>query len=174
MTANLLSTMRTRWLSALTVVTLSVLVSACGFQLRGSVEVPESLKRIYFTAASETNVTKATRRLLKSNGVTLVGNSGAAPYHLEVLSETSKRRAATLTSSAKTREYELRSAVRFQIRQGSDKLVLPPTELIVERFYTFDEDNITAGDAEEAQLRREMQDNLARQLVRRYLGLAAR
>ena len=157
-----------------TVLLMALLVSGCGFKLRGSVEIPDSLKRVYFTAAQETQAVKAARRLLKSNGVSFVASSGSAPYHLEILGETSKRRAATLTSSAKAREYELRSTLQFQVRGRDKKLVIPSTELVVERFYTFDEDNITAGDAEEALLRREMRDNLAQQLVRRYLGLASR
>jgi LPS-assembly lipoprotein len=170
--ANL--TFNQSWAKFVTILLVTLMVSGCGFKLRGSVEIPDSLKRVYFSAKQETRVVKAARRMLKSNGVAFVGNPTAAPYQLEILSETSKRRAATLTSSAKAREYELRSTLQFQVRDRDKKLVIPPTELIVERFYTFDEDNITAGDAEEALLRREMQDNLAQQLVRRYLGLASR
>ncbi len=153
---------------------LALIISGCGFKLRGSVEIPASLKRVYFTSQQQSPSVRATKRLLKSNGVEMVSHAGSAPYHLDILSDTSKRRAATLNSSAKTKQYELRSTLTFQILDSASKTILKPTELIIERVYTFDENNVNAKDAEEALLRREMQDDLARQLVRRYLGLAAR
>lgn len=153
---------------------LALIISGCGFKLRGAVDIPDSLKRVYFTAKQESSSVRATKRLLKSNDVELVSHAGAAPYHLDILTETSKRRAATLNSNAKTKEYELRSTLTFQILDSANKSILEPTELIIERVYTFDENNVNAKDAEEALLRREMHDDLARQLVRRYLGLATR
>ncbi len=148
-------------------------ISACGFKLRGLVEVPESLQRVHFSASKDSATVRSVKRLLQGNGVQLVGDDDAAPYRLEILSESSQRRAASLNSLAKTEEYELRSSLRFQILDQQQRSVLAPQELITERVYTFDENNVSAKDAEEALLRREMQDDLAHQLVRRYLGLAA-
>jgi len=161
-------------LRALFILVLSLAIGGCGFQLRGAVEIPDSLKRVYFTAKTESAAAKAVKRLLKSNGVQLVGNPDAAPYQLQILSESSERRAATLNSQAKTEEYELRLTLQFQVLGPDGKPVLKPEVLITEQVYTFDENNVNAKDAEEALLRNEMKDNLARQLVRRYLGLAAR
>ncbi len=161
-------------LKAVLVLLLCALISSCGFKLRGSVEVPDSLKRVYLSSSKETATLRSVRKLLKGNGVQLVGSPEAAPYQLQILSESSERRAATLNSQARTEEYELRSSLRFQILDRNNQPVLKPVELLTERVYTFDQDNVNAGDAEEALLRREMRDDLARQLVRRYLGLAAR
>ncbi|OMH33718.1 LPS assembly lipoprotein LptE [Motiliproteus sp. MSK22-1] len=153
---------------------LCVLLSACGFKLRGDVEVPETLQRVYLSVSHETATVKSVKRLLRGNGIEMVSVPEAAPYQLQILSESSERRAATLNSRAKTEEYELRSTLQFQILDKDKKPVLTPEMLITEQVYTFDENNVNAKDAEEALLRREMRDDLARQLVRRYLGLAAR
>ncbi len=150
-----------------------LLLSACGFQLRGAMDIPDSLKTLYFSSNSNHEVARSTRRLLRANGVELTDTAALAPYHLQILSLSTERRATTINRSAKVEEYELRTTLRFQILDKTDTPAVAPTSLYVERVYTFDEDNINAKGAEEALIRREMYDELSRQLVRRYLGLAS-
>lgn len=158
------------WTGLTPVLLLTLLLGGCGFHLRGYEAVPEHLKRLYLQA-HDGATGSSLRQLLQANGIVLVEDPADAPYRLLILSETHERKAATLNTQAKTEEYELRSQLQFEIRDADDQVVVPAVNLLVERVYSFDENNIVAKDAEEALLRREMRDDLARQVVRRYLSL---
>ncbi|WP_207063348.1 LPS assembly lipoprotein LptE [Motiliproteus sp. SC1-56] len=145
------------------------LLLGCGFHLRGMVSVPETLKLVHLSHPANSRVARPLERQLRANDIKLLELT-AARYHLELLSERHDRRAATLTPNAKAEEYELRSQVRFAIRDPKGTLLIEPQELLVERIYRFDENNINAKAAEEALLRQEMYEDLARQVVRRYLS----
>lgn len=147
------------------------LLLGCGFQLRGLIQVPEALKRVYLQSPPASQVALPLERQLKANGIQLL-EAQEADFQLVLLSERHDRRAASLTSRAKTEEYELRSQLNFTILDNQGEPLIEPQALLVERVYRFDENNINAKDAEEALLRREMYQDLARQVVRRYLSLA--
>lgn len=147
-------------------------VTACGFQLRGYTPIPDSLSVLHLQANNRTETVRTLETLLRGNGVELVDNVDQAPYELKVLNESHRRRAVSLSSSAQTEEYELRSSLRFTIADQDQNILVPPTEVYTERVYRYDENNVNAKAEEEALLRREMQTNLAQQVIRRYLALA--
>lgn len=152
----------------------ALLLSACGFQLRGYTEIPDGLKQLYLDAPKQTATVRTLKRLLEANDIQLLSSNSGAPYQLSILNEEHQRRAISLSSAAKTEEYELRSSLTFQVTDEDGTVLIPATRIYNERVYRFDEDNVTAKGAEEALLREEMQNNLAQQLIRRYLSLANR
>nr|WP_067286256.1 LPS assembly lipoprotein LptE [Marinobacterium profundum] len=145
----------------------TLLLSGCGFQLRGSADVPMELRELALQMpAGRSDLRLELSRTLRSNGIELVV---AAPYTLEILEEKQGRRVASLDESVKVDEYELRTEVRFQITQG-ERFLIAPTAVRTERVYTYDADAITAKNAQQALLRREMQQDISRQILRLYIA----
>ncbi len=145
----------------------TLLLSSCGFQLRGSADVPPELRALALQMpAGRSALRLELSRTLRSNGIEL---ATAAPYTLEILDEKQGRRVASLNESVKVDEYELRTEVRFQITQG-ERFLIAPTAVRTERVYTYNADAITAKNAQEALLRREMQQDISRQILRLYIA----
>lgn len=148
----------------LMVIGLAVLLSACGFQLRGTGDVQFALKELDISARNAYGETvNQVRDVLQNNGVRVYPG---APYRLVLSDEQENQRAASFTSAARTAEYELTKTLTYEIR-GSKDLLLMSNKLEVQSYYTQDGNNLIGGDQEAAQLRQEMNRELVQQLVQR-------
>ncbi|WP_020682868.1 LPS assembly lipoprotein LptE [Marinobacterium rhizophilum] len=145
----------------------TLLLSSCGFQLRGNAEVPSELRELALEMpAGRSALRLELSRTLRGNGIEL---AAAAPYTLKILDEKQGRRVASLNERVKADEYELRTEVRFQVTQG-ERFLIAPTAVRTERVYSYNADAITASNAQEALLRREMQQDISRQILRLYIA----
>jgi LPS-assembly lipoprotein len=148
----------------LLVIGLATLLSACGFQLRGTGDVQFALKELDVSARNAYGETvNEVREVLQNNDVKVYAG---APYRLVLSNEQENRRAASFTSSARTAEYELTKTLEYEIR-GSKDLLLMSDKLEAQSFYTQDGNNLIGGDQEAAQIRQEMNRELIQQLVQR-------
>ncbi|MFT6915674.1 MAG: LPS-assembly lipoprotein [Motiliproteus sp.] len=157
---------------SLALITLLSLSSGCGLQLRGGLAVPERLQSLYLQGDERSPIFQTVERSFESSGVTLVNSAAQAPYQINLIRAQHQRRSASLNENAKTQEYELRAQLSYSIEDNSGAILVKPTEIYTERTYGYDEDHVNAKEAEEELLLQEMRENLARQLVRRYLKLA--
>lgn len=148
----------------LLVIGLAALLSACGFQLRGTGDVEFALKELDVSARNAYGDTlKQVREVLQDNGVRV--HPGAA-YHLVLSDEQENQRTASYTSSARTAEYELTMTLDYEIR-GAQNLLLTSNQLEAQNFYAQDGNNLVGSDQEAVQLRSEMRRELVQQLVQR-------
>ena len=148
----------------LLVIGLATLLSACGFQLRGTGEVQFALKELDVSARNAYGETvKQVREVLQNNNVRVYPG---APYSLVLSNEQENRRAASFTSAARTAEYELNKTLEYEIR-GSKDLLLLSDKVEAQSFYTQDGNNLISGDQEATQIRQEMNRELIQQLVLR-------
>lgn len=148
----------------LLVIGLATLLSACGFQLRGTGDVQFALKEIDVSARNAYGETvNEVREVLQNNNVRVFPG---APYHLVISNEQESRRAASFTSAARTAEYELTKNLEYEIR-GSKNLLLLSDKLEAQSYYSQDGNNLIGGDQEAAQIRLEMRRELIQQLVQR-------
>lgn len=148
------------------------MISACGFQLRGLTDIPDALKSVYLSSEKSSSTLPILKRLMQSNSIRVEDGPVSASYHLMIVKEEHQRRAVSLSSTAETEEYELRSTVVFQVLNSLGEMVIAPTQVYTERTYRFDENSINAKAAEESLLRQEMYSNLAQQIIRRYRSIA--
>jgi LPS-assembly lipoprotein len=146
----------------LLIVGLAALLSACGFQLRGTGDVQFALKELNVTARNAYGETvQQLRDVLESNDVKVYAG---APYTLVLSNESENRRSASYTSGARTAEYELVMALEYQIR-GAQNLLLTNNRVEVQNYYQQDDNNLTGSDQEAAQLRNELRRELIQQLA---------
>lgn len=163
------STLTQRGHLILGLLVVSLLLSACGFKLRGVFDIPEALRQVSLVSSERPgDLERTLEQTLRVNGVRLEAD---APYRIELLEIDSIRRAISLGSDARVSEYELRSEVTFQVSDREGQLLLPPTRLFTERVYSVDPNNITASESQEPLLRRQITQDLAQQIVRQYTRL---
>ncbi len=150
---------------------ISLLLSACGFKLRGVQDVPVALRQAQLVVESNTSQLKdVLQNTLTINGIQLGDD---ARFRIELLRERHSRRAATLTGNADVAEYELRSEAWFRVLDRQDEMrpLLPEQRVMIERVYSNNPDNITASGSQEHLIRQQMQQELAQQILRLYISL---
>lgn len=154
---------------ALLLVLLLVILSGCGFKLRGLYDIPESLSQVaLLSSSSDSQLERTLEQALEANGVEI---SSQAPYRIELQEQRFDRRTLSLDSSARASEYELRGEVTFRVTNQEGEELLPPRTLTSERSYNVDSSNITASDSQEPVLRQQMHQDLAQQIMRQYIRL---
>ena len=152
----------------LLVVGLAVMLSACGFQLRGTGTNELSIKEMDVSArdAYGPTVTEL-RQVLKNSGVNV--HTGA-PYRLVLTNEQQRERSASYNSGNRTAEYELTTQLNYSI-QGLNNLELLSDKLEVRKVYVRDASNITGSEQEAARSRLEMRRDLVNAMVVRLQQL---
>jgi LPS-assembly lipoprotein len=150
----------------LTCYLLSLFLLSCGFQLRGDVGV--DLKTINVTLVGGSQVAAEIRRTLSTSQTRVVNPPVEAEAHLRILRELREKSIYTLTGAGRVYEYQLRLAVQYQLTVPKrEEPVIAPTEVEARRLITYVESAPIAKDAEEELLYKDMQADLARQILRR-------
>ncbi|MBK1707700.1 MULTISPECIES: LPS assembly lipoprotein LptE [Marichromatium] len=112
------------WMVLLTAVLLAL--AGCGFQLRGSVEIPPTLNPLYIQADAGSPVRRALLDLLAGSDVEVTRNATEARMVLRILAETSSSRVAAVDINGKTLAYELHYMVQFDaLGEAGVQLVAP-------------------------------------------------
>jgi len=146
----------------LMLVGLAILLSGCGFQLRGTGDNQFALSELDVRARNAYGPTvKEVREALENHGVRV---HGGAPYRLMLVNEREQLRTASYTSSARSAEYELTMYVDYEIQSSAD-LRLLANRIEVQKVYFQDNNNLVGSDQEAGQVRREARRELINQLV---------
>lgn len=155
-------------LSGLTLLGL-VAVHGCGFKLRDSVDLPfETLFNALGTGglSSEFN-----RQIRVAVATTIVTNRDEAQVSIDLISENRQKEAVSFSTSGRPREYELRYAVKFRVRDRELIELLRPTEIELRRYITTTDVELLAEQLEEEFLYREMQSDMVQQMIRRLAAI---
>lgn len=156
----------------ITVLFLTVCISACGFHLRGAFQVPDELKRVHLSSENPAGaMLNNVRRTMLASGVELKKFSNEAPFTLHLSKERVEKRSISVDSLAAAAEFQLRQFVSYEIRGVNGTLLLGPYELISERNFQNDINNVVGKRDEERLIREEMQVQLAAQIMRRYQSI---
>jgi len=151
----------------------ALLLSACGFQLRGTGPQPELPFKTLFLGFSETSPlgVQLRRNLVAMGNVTVVPERKDADAALEVLGETKDKQILSLNSQGRVREYLLLYRLVFRVVDKQNRQLLAPTEIVIRRIQTYNENQVLAKEAEEATFYREMQGDLVQQVLRRIYAI---
>ena len=153
------------------VVPLLLLLSACGWQLRGSEQLPASMAATYLDSADlHSDFDRALRRSLDSAGARLVGGKDDAAVVLRIRKDTSGRRVLAVSARNTPQEYEVYYAIEYSVEVGG-KEVIPAQTLELVNDFSYDEAALLAKEREEAGLRAALARDLAGLVLRRLASL---
>jgi LPS-assembly lipoprotein len=155
---------------------LTVLLSACGFHLRGSngsFMLP--FATMYIGLPDSSPLAIGLKRYIRAIGSTEVVNTkDGADAVLEVLTDPERNRTKTilsLNSSGRVQEYQLGYSINFRVLDKAGNQLLAPTSISLVRPITFDESQVLAKETEEAALYRDMRNDMVQQIMRRLAAI---
>lgn len=155
-------------LTHLLTLSLAVVLSACGFQLRGTGSFDFAVKELRFSSDDRmAPLAQALQERLQAQGVSL---SQSAEYSLHLGREEQSRRTVSFTAGTRNAEHLLTSSVRYEIRHASlPALISEQAE--VQRSLAYNENHVSASSEEANLLREEMRQELVMQLMMRLQAL---
>ncbi|AZF12814.1 LPS-assembly lipoprotein RlpB precursor (Rare lipoprotein B) [Pseudomonas sp. R2-37-08W] len=148
----------------LLVMGLAVLLSACGFQLRGTGTNELSLKELDVSARNAYGETVIQlRQALENSGVRVYTG---ATYKLDLVDERETQRNISYASAGRASDVELTTTVNFEV-QGRDHLPLMGDKIQVQKVVSHDGNNLVGSDSETLQVRKEMRRELVQRMMTR-------
>jgi LPS-assembly lipoprotein len=157
----------------LLLLSLLVTLSACGFHLRGDVELPPILQDTYIDSRNPfTGIARPLRSQLERSGANVLEDSKQASAILKIVSERSENRVLSVGSSGKATEYELFNEVGFSLNDPKGKVLIKQQTVRMTRDLVFDENELLGKLSEADSIHRQMLESLARQiLIRIQVGM---
>ena len=136
-----------------------MLLSGCGYQLRGNIDLPSDLKQVSVVSQKYSDLVRNISQRFSNSDIKVVNKSDRDLYRVKIVSEVFNRRQLSINISGRVNEYELIYNVTYQI-SGQDEKSKEET-LSLYRDYSFDENNIMGNADREAQIKKEMTSNAA-------------
>ncbi|HLV78207.1 MAG TPA: LPS assembly lipoprotein LptE [Marinobacter sp.] len=145
----------------------AALVSGCGFQLRGTSPVPATLQPLAVDCPDTlpARFCQSVREQLSLGGVQLADSASQAAYVLRLRDYRTDRRASAITAQAAAAEYRLRHTVAIELLTADRVPLIASTDLNASETYRYDETNVLAKQREEDELRQQLGDRLAQQVI---------
>ncbi len=161
-------------LSRLALLTVLVMMlTACGFQLRGSVELPAHLSPMQLDGLKPHEpLREELAGLLANGGVIMTDNDKKAASRLRILGHHNRRRVLSVDNRGRAAEYLLQEEIRFTLLDAAGKAIIPEQTLTVERSYVHSVNQVLGKQNEQAMLREEMRRDLAGRIITRLRALA--
>ncbi len=144
------------------------MLTACGYHLRGAIDLPEALRKMYVQGASP-ELSAAIDRTFRSTAGELVARPEDAGMILNVLDEYYQRRTVSLSSTGYSNEYELIYRLTFDLLDSKGaELVSNQTIEVTESYYNAQRsETLLSKDNEEIVIRQELYEEAVRTVIQR-------
>jgi LPS-assembly lipoprotein len=162
------------WPRYLTIALLLLLLSGCGFHLRGSVVLPPTMARTHIVAERAAALGYELEGILTAAGGEVVRERAQATAILTLHEERLSSRVLTLDAQGRASGQVLTLLASFSMVDGAGAVVAEREGVRIEREFIFDPDNVLAQGGETAQLHGEMRRQAAQQILRRVRALSRR
>jgi len=143
---------------------LLIWLAGCGFQLRGSAQLP--FETIYLPGATGGIALDLKRTIQAGTGTRVVDSPKDAQAVLEFIEEKREKEILSLTRAGRVREFRLRYRVRYRVHDGKGRQYIAPSVLLQVRDITYDDSIALAKESEEALMYRDMQNDMVSQIMR--------
>lgn len=151
---------------------LSLALAGCGFQLRGAPPVPPGLQPLAVSCVEQIpgELCRAVKEQLELGKID-VRDPEQADYILRLRGFQQDRRASAITVQASAAEYTLRQTVQMDVLTRDELPLIAETSLNSSETYRYDETNVLAKQREEEELRQQLYERLAQQIIFRLAPL---
>lgn len=148
-------------------------LSACGFALRKAPSY--AFKTLFNTVAEGSTLGTELNRNLEAGGTVKVIRDprliDQADVIFDVVTDQREKVVVGVNAAGQVREFQLRTRFTFRLRTLTGKILIPPTEILLQRDITFNESAVLAKETEEALLYRDMQSDVVQQVLRRLAAI---
>jgi LPS-assembly lipoprotein len=152
------------------IVAVALFLSACGFHLRGTYELP--FDTLYIAQPESSELRAIIKRNVEASTQTRITDAAnEAQATLRIVSDTPVKRILSLNSAGRVREFQLTRTFVFLVASNAGGEYLPQSSIVISREMTFDDSAVLSKASEEVLLWRDIQNDLVQQLLRRLAAV---
>ena len=144
----------------------ALLLSACGYHLRGAIDLPAGMKNVYLEGGSA-QLREQFKRAMELSSVPLASSPETAGIIVKIFDEDSQRRVLSLGSGGTANDFELGYRFDYEIVDAKNKVLSARQPIEIKREYYNNKLAVIAKENEETVIRNEMYQQAVRTIVNR-------
>ena len=142
------------------------LLTACGFKLRGSYDLP--FDTLYIALPENNELHAVLKRNIEAGTKTrIVDEREDAQATLVVVFDRTSQGILSLSGTGRVTEYQLVRAFAFRVIDKDSRDIIPQREIVLRRDLPYSDNTVLAKASEIELLTRDMQNDLVNQILRR-------
>lgn len=149
---------------------LLLLLTSCGFQMRGAYQLPVAMQTTYVDAsaiAKNSGLSRVLIRRLKASDIKIAESESDNIAVLTLSKEQKTKRIVSVDSRGRAREYTLTYKISFNVKAMNAEFEMIDQEIRIERDFVFDTEDVLGNSREESRLYEEMQADVIRLIMLR-------
>ena len=120
-----------------------LLLSGCGFKLRGAYQLPPAMNVTYIDIDESKNaLARSLKRSLKSSNIKIVNQLTDDAASLKIIGETKSKRIVSVDSKGRAREYTLTYFIDFSVRAKQHNFEIDKQTVRLDRDFVFDTEDV--------------------------------
>jgi LPS-assembly lipoprotein len=146
------------------ILAFALLSSACGYHLRGALQLPSGIKDVYLQGGSA-QLQQHFNSAMKIASIALASSPEKAGIIVRITGENDQRRALSLNSGGAANDFELEYGFNYELLDAKNKVLMPLQPVEIKREYYNDQLAVLAKGNEEALIRKEMYQQAVRSIM---------
>jgi len=152
---------------------LTLTLSACGFQLRGSSALPEEMSVTYIKSNRPYGTLMDDfAEALRARHVTVTDDRSEATAVLEIIRDRQEKDVLSVNSSGRVLEFQLRQTIQFSVTTTGQLPLVESQRVEMTRDYLYSSTDVLSKEREEKVVRRTLQQELVNLAILRITAAA--
>jgi len=156
---------------------LALLLTGCGFKLRGQATLPPELASVYINTnrppeAPPTELARTLRQVLEANRVKVTTDPQTATATVAILGEDIRRRTIATDATGQAREYTLTYFMDYTVTRPDGSALIPRDRLSISRNLLYPEVQVLGLEEGDELVLDSIRSDLSWAIVRRLEALA--
>jgi len=141
-----------------------LLLSACGYHLRGPLTLPTGLKNVFLEGGSP-QLQEKFNSSMNISSIPVANSPDTAGMIIRIYNENSERRVLSLSSSGVANDFELDYSLEYELVDSKNKVLMARQPISIKREYYNNQQAVIAKDNEELIIRNEMYQQAVRSII---------
>lgn len=142
-------------------------LSACGYHLRGSLELPAELRSVYIEGASS-QLHEVLQKSTRATAVTLASHATEAGMVVKIVKEKMRSQVLSLSVSGRANEYTLHYVLDFLLLDAQGKPLAKTQSIEISRDYFNDQQQLLGKNNEEQVIKAEIYRQAANAILNKF------
>lgn len=145
-----------------------ILITGCGFKLRGFVDLPPWLNNIAIVAHdAHRDLVPMLKDQLQAYKLNVISDPTKAAYLLIIEKDLSQQIITSISASTTPRQYQLVYTVQYSLIKADGQPIISSNSVSITRQLTVNNDRILGSDSEGMMIHREMHRDAVMQIINR-------
>ena len=149
-------------------ISLLLALSSCGYSMRGSINIPSSIKSVSIISSEYSELVNILNSSLISSNIKPSTSRSDNIYRIVILSEEFNRRQLSINIAGRVNEYELIYSVNFELKVPNEKSI--KDKITLYRDYSFDENNVMGNSDREGDIKKGMMSTASTLIFNRLVA----